>query len=315
MENSAAFFYSRMMFWGLGMSLIMNITGTGFWISEILGIIIGFIILLSIKKANDSKVIKRITGFVFAFLATIIIANLGGTMYLKNTPNYILTLAPLIVGYIVSICEKDAFKKTIYILFVYSMFMFLGAMVTLVPNAKTANLLPMSFNLLNILEGTAIFVLSTITPILCLNDFKDKKSLLLNYSTSMLSVILISLLAMMVLGSQEAMLYRYPEFVLLKRIKVYEFFSNVENLFVIMIVTDFITTIARGLRNMEMKGKLVPFVVLFVLNVLASFACSHSDVMTFMYKFFPYVLIGLLILTFLPKIRLNKNSEKLLSYK
>lgn len=308
MENKEAFFYSRVAFWGFGMSLIMNIAGTGFWISELLGMVIGFIILLCIKRVNDSKIIKSISGFIFAFLSTIIIANLGGTMYLKNTPNFILALAPVITGYIVSLCKKEAFKRTVYILFIFSMVTFLLAAATLIPSAKPANLLPMDYNYLSILEGTAIFVLCTITPILCLNDFKDKKSLILNYSTSMASVFLISIICMMVMGSKEAMLYRYPEFVLLKRIKIYDFFSNVENLFVIMIVSDFITTTAAGFRNMDTKGKLIPLVVISSLTILASYTCSKSGIMTIFYKYFPFILIFLLVLTFFPKKRPNKTA-------
>lgn len=306
MENKVAFFYSRVLFWGFGMSLILNITGTGFWISELLGAISGFLILFFVKKTFDAKWFKILTGGIFAFFAAIIVANLGGTMYLKETPNYILTFVPLVVGFIVSRTQESAFKKTIYMLFVFTLFMFFFSGGILVSYVKIENILPLSFNLRAILEGTAIFILTSVTPLLCLNDFKDKKSLLLNYSASMITVLVMSFLVVTILGSQEAMLYRYPEFILLKRIKIYEFFSNVENLFVIMIVTDFIATIAVGFKNMKLKGKVTSYVPLALVWLAASYSCSHTSFMTFLYKYYPILLFFLAIVTFFPKKLLNK---------
>lgn len=301
MENKETFFYSRVLFWGFGLSLILNITGNAFWISELLGLFISIIILSIVKRVNTPKVFKKISGFIFAFLATIILVNMGGTMYLRETPNVVLGLIPLSIGFLLSCSKEPAFKRIVLLLFVFSMFMFLFAGSILTSYAKPANALPLSFNLIAIIKGALIFVLTSVTPVLCLNDFKDKKSMMIYYMTSMITVIFMSLLVVMVLGNQEAMLYRYPEFVLLKRIKIYEFFSNVENLFVIMIVTDFITTIASGFKNMELKGKVSSTIFFITLVVLTSFSCSHSNIMTSFYFYFPFILVPLFFVTLFPK--------------
>ncbi len=306
MENKVAFFYSRVLFWGFGLSLILNIAGTGFWISEILGAIVGFGILYFVKRVYDGKWFKILTGCLFAFLATIILANMGGTMYLKETPYYILTFVPLIVGFMVSRTQESAFKRTIYLLFIFTLFMFFVSSGILAPLVKAENLLPLSFDVKNILLGASIFVLTSVTPVLCLNDFKDKKSLLINYVASIITVLVLSFLVVTILGSQEAALYRYPEFILLKRIKIYEFFSNVENLFVIMIVTDFIATVAAGFKNVKLKGKILPYVPLAICWIAASYACSRTAIMTFLYKYYSIGLLLLAIVTFFPKKLLNK---------
>lgn len=309
MGNRDVFFYSRVLFWGFGISLILNLTGTGFWISELLGALISFVILLSVKKVNRSKLFKKISGFIFAFFATIILVNMGGTMYLRQTPQFVLAILPIIVGFMLSQSKESAYNRVVLLLFIFSIFMFFFAGAILSPSLKPANALPLSFNFLNILKGTLIFVLTSITPVLCLNDFDDKKSLLTYYSTSTITVIAMSLLIVMVLGNQEAMLYRYPEFVLFKRIKIYEFFSNVENLFVIMIVTDFITTIGAGLKNMELNGKIKPTVVIILLCLLTSICCSHTNIMTTFYFYYPYILMPLLIVTLFPKRKSYKKKE------
>lgn len=309
MENKVAFFYSRVLFWGFGISSILNLTGTGFWIAELLGAVLGFLILLVVKKTFDAKWFRIITGCVFAFLATIIITNLGGTMYLKETPNYILAFLPLVAGFIVAQTRLQAYNKTVFILFAFTMFMFFVTNGILLPSVKPDNLLPLSFGIKNVLIGAVIFTLSSITPVLCLNDFKDKKNLLLNYTASMITVIVMSLMIVTILGNQEAMLYRYPEFILLKRIKIYEFFSNVENLFVIMIVTDFIATIATSFKRMDLKGKVARYIPLGLVWIAASYACSRTSIMTFLYKYYPVLLLVLSIVTFFPKNLLYKKSK------
>lgn len=281
--------------------MIINITGTGFWIAELLGAVISFLILFFVKRTNNSKVVKTLSGLVFAFLATIILTNMGGTMYLKETPNIILAFLPLIVGFIIARSRTDAFKKVVFMLFIYSLIIFIGASSILVPNVNLENVLPFSFKIKDILLGATIYVLTSVTPVLCMNDFKDKKSLLLNFATSTITVLVMSFLVVTVLGSQEAMLYRYPEFVLLKRIKIYEFFSNVENLFVIMIVTDFISTIAAGFRNMSLKGKILPYIPLAFLIIVSAMACNHTSFMTFLYKYYSVGLLILLIPTLIHK--------------
>ncbi len=301
MGNKEAFFYSRVLFWGFGISLILNLTGTSFWISEILGTLLGFIVLLLVKNVNSSKILKKISGIVFAFFPAIILVNMGGTMYLRHTPNFLLAIFPILVGFMLSRLNKNGFKSSIFYMFVFSIILFLFAGAMLIPSAKPLHVLPFSFDLPKILQGAGIFALTSVTPILCLNDMKDKKSILLNYGTSMITVIGISLLIVMVMGSEEAILYRYPEFVLLKRIKVYEFFSNVENLFVIMIVTDFVTTIGLGFKNMNLKGKLIPFLVILALLFVVDFATSSSNIMTWFYFYYPFILLPLLIATLFPK--------------
>lgn len=301
MGNKESFFYSRVLFWGFGISLIINLTGTSFWISELLGVLLGFIILLLVKNVNSSTIFKKISGFIFAFFSAIILVNMGGTMYLRQTPNFLLATFPVLVGFMLSRLNKDGFKRTIFYMFIFSIILFLFSGAILVPNAKPLNILPFSFNLVKILQGAGVFALTSVTPVLCLNDMKDKKSILLNYGTSMITVIGISLLIVMVMGSEEAILYRYPEFVLLKRIKIYEFFSNVENLFVIMIVTDFVTTIGLGFMNMDLKGKIIPFLVVLALLLVVDMATSSSNIMTWFYFYYPYILLPLLIVTLFPK--------------
>lgn len=306
-NNWQAFFNSRTLFWGFGISLILNQSNTSFWLCELVGMVVGFLIILLVKKTNDSKIIKAICGFVMSFLATIILVNMGGTLYLRETPIFILALLPIISGFIMSRSGISSLKKTLSLLFIFSIFMNLTEGGMLITKAHAENILPFIFGTKGFFSGATIFTLASITPVLCLNDVSDKKNVLINYALSCITIFMISCLIVFVLGNKEAMLYRYPEYVVLKRIKFLEFFSNMDNIFVIAMIVDLLVTIASGLKNIEVNGKITRYIAPVLLMVAVLFACPSSKIMTLLYTNFPFILIFLLILTLLPKRSMNKS--------
>ena len=174
--------------------------------------------------------------------------------------------------------------------------------IFLTKEAGMENIYPLFyFDYKGILYGALLYVLTSVTPILALNDIKDKKAVVSNYLMSSLSVIVISLLIMLVLGNKEAMLYRYPEYVLLKRIKISEFFSNVDNIFVVPMVVDLLVTISTGIRNFSVNGKYVQYILPVCLFFLVSYVSHNGFVMVALYYYFPILLAILLFLTLLPK--------------
>lgn len=181
--------------------------------------------------------------------------------------------------------------------------MFLGGSVMLSQHAKLENLLPaFYYNWKDVIWGVLLFVSVSVSPILCLNDIEhDKKNIIINYVSAMLTVIVTSILIVMVLGIKEATIYRYPEFVVLKRIKIYDFFSNVENLFIIVMVVDFLVTIASGFKNIEINGKYTKYIAPLLLIILLNFIGKSSALMTWLYSMAPFALFILLILTLIPK--------------
>lgn len=307
MESRQSFFNGRALFWGFGISLLMKFTNTNFWISELLGTAIGVIILLLVKRTNESKIVKTLSGFTMAFLAATILVNMGGTLYLRETSTMILALFPIIGCFIISRSKEYSLKRTLWILFCYSVFMIILGSAFLTKEARMENIYPLFyFDYKGILYGAVIYVLTSITPILALNDMSDKKAIITNYLMSSLSVIVISLLIMLVLGNKEAMLYRYPEYVLLKRIKVSEFFSNVDNIFVVPMVVDLLVTIATGLRNIGFNGKYSKYIMPLVLLFLVKYVAHYGFAMVALYFYFPALLAILLFLTLIPKKRQYK---------
>ncbi len=298
MENKQGFFNSRSLFWGLGISLTIRVTSTSVWISMLLGLLMGIITLMLIKNKSNSNLIKTLTGLIFTILSISILAFMSSTLYLNETPGFILVVVGVIACYIISSIRNNSWKSFLNIMFFTSIFLFFTSEGLLLKDTLIENILPI-FNtkISSILYGGLIFYLYSITPVITLNDIDDKKNLIINYISGCLSIILISIMSILVLGVNEAMLYRYPEYGLLKRIKVYEFFSNVDNIFVIIFVFDLLITGASGLRNMQFKSKYIKVIISILIILISTYLIESAKIMTFIYYYLPIILIIILILT------------------
>lgn len=301
MKDRQGYFNVRSLFWGLGISIICDVAKTSFWISVIIGMILGVLTLLVVNKTNETKCAKFISGFVFAILSALILSYMGSTLYLKETPVWLLVLVALIGSFIISGSRDFPYKRTVYLLFIVAIATFLCSHVLLLKEALPDNLLPM-FNTSskNVICGALIFYLYSVTPLLALNNMDNKRNMVINYVMGCLTTFLSILLCVMVLGMDETILYRYPEYGLLKRIEVFEFFSNVDNVFLTVMVMDLLVTCSAGIRNMDIKGK-VPNLIVFGLLFLVIVNLERSaGVMATLYDYLPFVMLFLLILTLIP---------------
>ncbi len=304
MKNKQGFFNSRSLFWGLGIGLIVDKVGTSFWISMILGLLMGVITLVFIRSKNKSKIVEVLSGFFFTTISLAILTFMSSTLYLNETPDLILVAVAVLGCAIISSIRSNSWKSLLGILFSVSIFLFLTSQGLLLKEIVPNNILPL-FNtkLSSLLYGALVFYLYSVTPLIALNDIEDKKTLIINYISGTLSIILISLLSILVLGVNEVVMYRYPEYGLLKRIKVFEFFSNVDNVFVMIFIFDLLITGASGLKNMNLKSKLSWVTVSILLVFLITYLIEHAILMTAVYYYLPLFLLALLILTLIPKNR------------
>jgi hypothetical protein len=302
MSDKQAYFNGRSLFCGIGLSYLLRKTGTSFWIPFILGTLLGSIILLLVKNTNQNKLIKIISGFIMAILASSLLINMGFTLYLNETPVFILTVFACIGAFITSKSKKIPFRQVLFILFVYSLFLFILKIISLYPHINMENMLPQNaLNLLDIIKYSIIFALFGTVPILSLNDLNDKKNIVTNYLVSMITIFTVAFLVVSVLGIKEAQFYRYPEYIVLKRIELLDFISNVDNIFNFVIIIDLFVTMSAGFRNMEIKGKYASIIPLALVILLTTFICYKNTPIMFLYKYTHIILFILLILILFPK--------------
>lgn len=296
MKDKSTYYLSRAFFRSIGMSLIFTHSLTGFWISEIIGTIISIVLLYFIKNSRI-KLIRSIVGFSISLISMILLVNMGHTLYLNETPIFILAILPVIAVFILGKCDKKAFVRTANIFFIYSLALFALKILGLIPHFSLDNLKP--FNIIGIKEiiiGTLIFISISLTPVLYLSDYSNKKDVIKGYLISSFTTIVVSILAMGVLGLKEVTLYRNPEYIVLKKISLLDFVNNVDSFFNFAIILDLLFTSSLGIRVMDIKNDKVHFLLSTILLIGTTFATHNNDIVVFIYYNLPYIFMVLLII-------------------
>ena len=301
MSDKMPYFNGRVLFNGIAISYLFMMYGSLTFIIGLIGSIIGALFLLLFKN-NNNAFSKVISNFIIAFIVFTILINMGHSLYLKNTPILVLTLIPALTILITSNSKNNVIIKISHILFIYSIFLFILEVSGLYSSINLSNLLPFSnISFLNIIKGSFIFAITSTTPIMALNDIRDKRNTIINYLVSMLTINAISFLAITVLGQKEVLLLRFPESVVLKRIEFLNFISSVDSFFNFTVIIDVLLTMTKCLKNIEEEtSKLGKYVVLCLITICTIWSCYNNWPLLLIYKYFPYILIILLIITIIP---------------
>lgn len=314
MKNRLSYFNGRGLFIGFSTAAILRAANTNFLISEMIGFVLGLITIILIKRTNRYKLVRKFSGFIFTLLSIISIVHMSNTLYLQDTPEVVLGSFALLGVFIISFIGDKPFVRMVNILFMVAMPLFLISQFLLFKEANFDNILPLfNSSIVDTLWGAIIYYLAGVTPILSLNDEElenDKKDVIINYLMSSLTIMLSSLIIILVLGMKEAMIYRYPEYLVLKRIRISDFFTNVDNIFVLGVVIDIMLMASSGLKNMGLKNKFSKVVTFVLLLVISTYFAKSAGLMARLYNMIPIIMSFLLILTIIPKKKMNKQGEK-----
>lgn len=109
------------------------------------------------------------------------------------------------------------------------------------------------------------------------------------------------------LGVEMSALYRYPEYIVLKRISALNFIDNVENiLFIIWIIIGFTSSTMSSLNIKRLYGNKVFYISIISLYLLISFWLIDSyKVIEFLAKYYLAILTSIMIILLLSKIKKN----------
>lgn len=312
MKDRRSYFLSRSIFNGISISYLLLVSGTSFWISGLLGTLFG-IIIIKLYNIKTYKFIKLIANISILFISFSILVNIGHSLYLRNTPIWLIALIPALGTIIMSGSKKKPLISSIHIFFIYSIFLFILAMLGLIPHVNINNMRPIfQENIGKILIGCLTFTLSGILPIISNNEiFENKKAIMRNYIIAMITVLTICFFSISVLGLREVQIYRYPEYVVLKRIKFLNFISNVDAFFNFAIITDIMFSMTLELKEIEFStSKRIKILIMIIITLLTVWACHYNFPLLFIYKNIPWILLFLTIIQFSPQKK-NKNNISL----
>ena len=308
--NILSFYLTRTLFLGGGFSLLIKLGKNDLLISSIIGMFIGYFILyLFFKKGSVSKLMS-----VIVAVATLIMGTLANTIL---TSNYLLQTTPtLLIVLVFFLSLLYATKKEFKVIGrVSEIFIFISiieislALFSLFGLVNVDRMLPMfTTKIMNIIKGVLVFVGASVLPNILLINYKDDlkfRDVHLGYIMGSLLMIVVLFFVVSIYGSEFSSMIRFPEFLILKKIDLMGYLSNLEN----VLVTEWIFNIlisswlcVKVLRDSVDKNLF--YIIIFVLILGCEFFLNKNYVnILYVKQYFYYIAFGLVIISLIVKKR------------
>lgn len=297
MKNRLSFFCSRIMFIGIGLSYLLNLSKTTILLAMILGTFINYLLIDKFKSKNNPLLI-----FILLIYLGTITCNLCHTLYLENTSLSFIIFFTMFIPFMISFIRREAFIKLSDNLFKCSLLIFSLTIISLIPYVDINNIRPIKLpNISNLMKATILFSASSLTPAILLGEADRTHNLIGNITTIILTFLIIS-----VLGLKEACFYRYPEYVVLKRISFLDFISNVDNIFFFIILVDLTIGLSLCYNKLIKDNRKYNITLFFISIIIVNIIAFHGSLLNSIYNLFPYYTLFLLVTTILLKKRKYK---------
>ena len=310
------FFITRNYFMIFGYSNLLNIGKRDTLSCAIVGTIIGFLLLYIYKKwvANRKSLASNILVSFFAIftinITLIILETFSNSFYLVRTPNLVITIPFLVLAFYIANKGFTTIYRVSQCLFPITLILYIITFITLIWYSDFANLEPMfTSTFFNFCKCSIFFAFLTVTPNLFIFELdKANKNISKSYLFSLIPIILTILFAITVLGNELITVYRAPEYMILKRIKIFNFIEKVENLTSVVFVFDmFITTAIATLllkNNLPKKYNNIYLAVILIICIyISSIVIGKNNVIElFIYRYLPHMLIILFLALFTTKL-------------
>ena len=318
----------------------------GIFISSILGIIPLLLIIYISKFEQDKNIIEKINilygktigtfiNFLIVFILFIIgitilfgICNFIVTQFLANTPIiYVAITFGIISIYAVS-KGIETISRTQFIFTFIIAIIFITLAITLYPEFDKSNLKPileyginppLKVGILNLFTNIIpIFIILIIPKNNICDNEKYTKYIIIFYVISILFILLISIFTIGVLGQYLASFYQYPEYILLKKVTLFNFIDRIENFLSIgWILSTYatLTLIIYYISNFiktDDKAKFNPLfiTILIVLTSVLIFK-NNTSFNNYITNTYPYIISILFILIILISITIFRTKVKI----
>ena len=250
----------RALFLGIGTSLVLATAKRDAWIGTIIGSLIGLIFVLIIQYIlkhkkdksifevlTDMKLVGKIVRVLFVILAIHVIIQCIVTIdtytsgfFLLKTPQWLLSLSVISTAlYIVSKGLDTTFRVG-EIFFPLSIILFLIPTISLFGFINLDNILPLfTENIESLTKSAFYFATFSSAPLLfTLQLDDDGKGLVPTYIIGTSILFIVIFVCSSVLGPDLGSIYRFPEYVILKKISLLNFIEKIENIISLFWVID-----------------------------------------------------------------------------
>lgn len=305
-------FLCRVLYFGLGISSILAIANNFTLISYVIGFIIGLILLILMLNLDWEGFFKSIIGkIVIICLGLFMINNclvssaiLGSNFYLINTPP-LLIIIPIFILILYGVKKGIATTLRLSDILIFGSVMigFL-AVISIFKNIDFNNYLPINIpnkkDTFKCIFSSMVYSVSPIILELSLlkKDEVNKKAILGGYVTGSLTILLMILCILGIFSGKFAQLFRYPEYILLKKVNLFNQFEHLETFLSILWFNDLLITslIAGLLINKVFNGKSLYIVGILHLCFVYFFFINNYQHILLLYHYTFYILGMLTIL-------------------
>lgn len=311
--NSLLYLISQPLFLGIGFVKIIRDLGNDYWISIILGIIIGlfinYILKMFLKKNNN--IIFILINIIILLIITSSLTKCISSLYLNKTPDIVIMIPLLLIAFYSSNKNDETIFKVANIIILINAVLFLVAFISLLPLISLSNFTPVfgSSGVLNILLSSLDFALISTAPFIIFPNFKKNYNNKI-YLMSTLTIIIFFILIIGTLGINVASIFNYPEYIIFKRVSFLDFFDNIQNIIFMMWIFSSFSLIGLSSLNIRKYSNKKTLLIIIVLIILISNVISNYKLFNFIFTNIRYILLSLFILLIFNKILSKFNLKK-----
>ena len=318
MKNKLTYFITRSSMFGIGFYTLFKNAGKDAWISVLLGTLLGIIILYVYKSIKEffkninlkdilcHKVLGKFYIFIFllfyAFLMTIILVLLPmfvNSFYLLYTPKILIVIPFLLLAVYLTSKEKRVLESLSNLLCFFSIIIIIIYALFLTKYLNFSNLMPIySEKSFNIIKASLVYAgITSIPQIITINYnttcFKDD---LKNYLLGTFFSFFIILFTILSLGDPLIKIFSFPEYAVLKQIKILDFIENIENLSTFIWYFDMFITLSALTTNIKETlpkkyNKIWLYLFLLLILYISTFVISHNyQIIITMFYLYPVIL-------------------------
>lgn len=323
---------------GAGVFSVIKASGVDAYLSVILGGIIGSVILIMFTYifnyepdlTLNQKIIKlfgKKIGAVIISIILLIVFSMGMTaifnltnfitsQFLPETPLILIALVFAFLVILINTKGIEVISRTCLILIVINFFLYLVALIGLIPGFEFSNIKPfLEHGLKRPMMGTTYVIGFNILPIFLLliipkNILVDKekanKFLTGFYIFGIILMFFMMFLTLGNLGIYLSSIYQYPEYISLKNISILGFIDRIENIvssqwiFGLFINLTMVVYFIANTIKKDYHGKITPTIITLAILFTSSYVFKNNTLFnnyTYDYSLFPRIII-LIILTF-----------------
>ncbi len=311
------FFLTRSLFFGLGISIICKYTNKDTYIGAIIGTLLGLLIILCyrhiiLKKNNRSlnqimntnKIIGTLARVLLLFASTIILIysllsykTFVSSFLLATTPVYMILLPWLILLVYAAFSGLDMIHKLATSLLPISLVLSLLSIISVFGNFDYYNFLPfLTTKTSNMLMTIIAFAgISTFPGLLTLHFASDTKHYIKYYLLSALLVVIAILCINGVFGEILVNVFRFPEYMVLKQVKLLDFIEKVENILSIAWAFDLFITSSFSIYSIKellpkKKNNYITIIIIVIIAIIIDkfFDFNYINEL-FLYYALPYI--------------------------